>query len=363
MSLYKPKNSPYWHFDFVHKGRRFHGSTGTAEKSAARSVEATERVAAGQGVRKRPAMTLDVAANRFYEERAKHQTSHKTAWYQIGNLVDGLGKDLLLSEVDGDRLSRYVARRRATVANSSANREIELLRAVMRRADKVWKADVGEMPDWGAIMLPEADERIRDLSGAEEAALFAALRPDFRPMVRFALWTGIRLSNVIKLTWRQVDFDADEIRLRVKSKKPGGDWFAVPLTPMVAALVQGEMGRDPLYVFTYECARSRQGRRKGLRYPFTQTGWRRPWKAALKAAGVTDFRFHDTRHTAATRTRREGGDLKVIQKMLGHKRIETTARYAHVGLDDVRAAMERAQSRNIPELISVDDAKDLKRKA
>lgn len=363
MSLYKPKNSPYWHFDFVHKHRRFHGSTGTADKSAARAVEAAERVAAGQGVRKRPAMTLDIAANRFYEERAKHQTSHKTAWYQIGNLVDGLGKDLLLSEIDGDRLSRYVARRRATVANSSANREIELLRAVMRRADKVWKADVGEMPDWGAIMLPEADERIRELGAAEEAALFAALRNDFKPMIRFAIWTGIRLSNVIDLTWRQVDFGAAVIRLKIKSKKPGGDWHVVPLTPMVAALLQVERGNHDTRVFTYECARSRQGRRKGLRYPFTQTGWRRPWRAALKAAGVTDFRFHDTRHTAATRTRREGGDLKVIQKMLGHKRIETTARYAHVGLDDVRAAMERAQSRNIPEVDSHGVTKQLKQKA
>jgi len=362
MSLYKPKNSPYWHFDFVHKGRRSFGSTGTGDKSAARAREAAERVAAGQGVRRRQAMTLDEATGRYFEERATHQTSRATTLYQLANLADGLGKDTLLSELDGDRLSRYVARRRATVANSSANREIELLRAVMRRADKVWKADVGEMPDWGAIMLPEADERVRDLSGAEEAALFAALRPDFWPMVRFALWTGIRLSNVIGLTWRQVDFDANEIRLRIKSKKPGGDWFAVPLTPMVAALLQGERGRHDTRVFTYECARSRQGRRKGLRYPFTQTGWRRPWKAALEAAGVTDFRFHDTRHTAATRTRREGGDLKVIQKMLGHKRIETTARYAHVGLDDVRAAMERAQSRNIPELSDPLGAKQLKQK-
>ena len=79
-------------------------------------------------------------------------------------------------------------------------------------------------------------------------------------------------------------------------------------------------------------------RRSGERYPFTKSGWRKQWSRALKAAGIEDFRFHDLRHTAATRTLRASGNMKAVQKMLGHSDITTTARYAHVMVDDVRAA-------------------------
>ena len=101
-------------------------------------------------------------------------------------------------------------------------------------------------------------------------------------------------------------------------------------------------------------------RRKGERYPFSKNGWRKDWWRALEAAGIEDFRFHDLRHTAATRVLRASNNLKVVQEMLGHSDIGTTARYAHAMIEDVRAAMESAQSRNTPELPAADSAKSLK---
>jgi integrase len=93
----------------------------------------------------------------------------------------------------------------------------------------------------------------------------------------------------------------------------------------------------------------------GQRYPFSES-WRRWWYRAVKSAGLWDdrrspdrFRFHDLRHTRATRLLRETGNLKIVQKLLGHQSIKTTARYAHAFTDDVRAAMEaedKAQSRH-----------------
>ena len=73
------------------------------------------------------------------------------------------------------------------------------------------------------------------------------------------------------------------------------------------ALLANERGKHPTCVFTYECRRPRvKGvkvkREAGKRYPFSRDGWRRDWYAALAAAGIDDFRFHDGRHTAATRT-------------------------------------------------------------
>ncbi len=116
-------------------------------------------------------------------------------------------------------------------------------------------------------------------------------------------------------------------------------------------------------MFTYVCKRSRGQRRKGERYPFSKNGWRKDWWRALEAAGIEDFRFHDLRHTAATRVLRTSNNLQVVQEMLGHSDIGTTARYAHAMTEDVRAAMEAAQSRNTPEAAESVSSKTLKKEA
>ena len=352
MSVYKPKGSPYWHYDFQLRGVRFYGSTGTTSKSTARTVEARERTKAatsGGAARRRP-MTLTAATGRYWSEIAEHQTSHATTDYQLANLNDGLGKDALLADVTDNEIAEYVARRRADVSNASVNREVQLLKRVFRRADLVWKADIGDMPNWREIMLTEPAGRVRELSDDEEGRLFAKLRTDFHPLIEFALMTGVRLNNALRLTWTQVNFETMEITLRVKSKRPGGDVHVVPITSAMRALLASQRGHNAIFVFTYVCKRSRGQRRKGERYPFSTGGWRRDWGKALEAAKIEDFRFHDTRHTAATRTLRATNNLKVVQQQLGHADIATTARYAHATTDDVRKAMELAQSRNNPEV-------------
>ena len=89
------------------------------------------------------------------------------------------------------------------------------------------------------------------------------------------------------------------------------------------------------------------------RYPFSKNGWARKWYKALEDAGIGDFRFHDLRHTKGTRALRATGNLKAVQKLLGHADITTTSRYAHALEDDVRAMMLASESRNSPEPATV----------
>lgn len=363
MSLFKPKNSPNWYFDFVFKGVRHYGSTGVPDRETAKSIEAAHRARIAQEhafgkPKSRPAMSLKAAFGRYDVERGQHTAGAGNDLQRMAVLLDLLDRDTPLSEITDDTLSHAVAKLRARtvkrggekqlIAAGTVNRYLELYRRVWRRAHKTWKVDAGEEPEWSDLLLEEADERIRSLSADEEERLFFHLRADYHPMVRFALTTGMRLGNVRRLRWRDVDFAAATATIRLKSRKPGGRNHVVPLTLSLINLLKAERGNHFAYVFTYECTKPRRikgadgkplHRLKGARYPFSRDGWRRAWGDALDAAGIEDFRFHDTRHTAATRIVRITGNIKVAKELLGHTDIATTSRYAHVEQSDVRAAM------------------------
>ncbi len=353
MSVYKRPDSPWWHYDFRYQGVRFRGRTEVPKTEPRRRAERVEEDKRREAPtllakRNRKEITLNEAFSRYYDEVAKFQPSGADTDRMLENLL-WLGRDRLLSEPIDSRLAEYVAMRRGQrvrktgrlVSNATVNRDVQLLRRVYRRAGDAWKFPV-VMPDWKAHLLPEPVDRERELTEVEQDALAASIRPDFWPLVEFALLTGIRLSNLIRLTW--ADVKVDHIELRVKSRNPGGKIHRVPVTRVMRLLLAEQRANHPIYVFTYVCQRSRGKRRRGERYPFSRNGWRKAWGDALKAAGIEDFRFHDLRHTAATRVARRHRNLKVVQKMLGHADIASTARYAHATEDDVRQAMDATHS-------------------
>lgn len=354
MSLYKPKNSPYFHFDFVRQGRRFYGSTGCKTRRAAERVEEAERAKARAGGNLRPPITLDEACG-LYQAKVEELPSWELAEYMIEALIETLGAAALLSEITQRELLHHFSKRRNGRANSSVNREIEVCRAIWRHAAKT-RYDVGEMPEWGALFLKVPKIVPRELSTAEEGRLFDEVRADLFDFCEFALKTGWRKSEVIGLRWADVDLGGRTAVTRIK----GGDVVSRPLTQDMLVIIANQPKVGP-FVFTYVAARTKPAfvdklgrkhpaRKKGERYPMTATVLRRPWAAALAAAGVENFRFHDLRHTRGTRILRATGNLKAAQRALEHKSIKTTLRYAHATDDDVRAALEASESRTIPEV-------------
>jgi len=370
------KGSSTYYANFRVNGYRFRGSLETNDRETAEILAAKIRSDAllGKLTGKKPEITLTQALARYWLEHGQYLASRNDierigkslqAEPKKGEPKEGcLGKHVLLSEISTADLTSYAARRRAKLSNRSVNIELEHLRAVMRRACKLWDVAVVEI-EWQEILLEEAGEREHVLSGDDEPRLFAALRPDFHSIVRFALLTGVRLDNVIRLEWRHVDWQAETIVFRVKSKKPGGELHFVPITPAVATILSRERGHHPTRVFTYVCARNRHDpkrgtlQKKGERYPFTHDGWRRAWAGALAAANIENFRFHDLRHTAATRTQRAVGNLKTVQRMLGHKDIKTTLRYIRSDVADVRAAMEAVEKATLgPRSVDTEEKKE-----
>lgn len=353
MSLYRSKKSPFWQYDIQWQGTRIYGSTGCRTKADAKVVESRKRQELVLGLTaKKPPITVDDGAG-LYASRIEEKPGYRTSRPILAAMVAGLGAARLLSEITQADLMKLVARRRDGRANSSVNREIEDWRACWRWAGRN-KFDIGEMPDWSALMLPVDGRDPREATVDEEARLFAALREDLRPFVLFALRSGWRMAEVLKLCWADIDLEARQASTRIK----GGRTIRRPLSREMLAIISSQPKVAP-QVFTYVAQASRTthtdkkgrlrvARRKGERYPLSVGGWRKEWKAALKRAKIANLRFHDLRHTLATRMLRATGNLHATKEALKHRSIKTTLRYAHVLDSDIRDAYEVTDARNSP---------------
>lgn len=353
MSVYRPKGSPYFHFDFQFRGKRYCGSTGQASRRAAEQVEARERQKAALPATAKPPITLDEACG-LRQDYLEERLSWPTVRPMLKALL-GLGANRLLADIHQIDLMRHFARRRAGRKDSSVNREIEEARAVWRMAAKA-RFDVGEMPDWGALLYDVPESPPRELSWAEEDRLFPKIRADLADFCTMALRSGWRQREVMKLRWADVDFANAEAMTRIK----GGAIRRRALTAEMVVLIANQPRVGP-FVFTYVCQKNKSryrdkrgrlqpARQKGGRYPLTVTVLRKPWAAAKKAAGIEGFRFHDLRHTAGTRILRATNNVALAQRALEHRSIRSTLRYAHVLNDDVRKGLDAANSRNSPEM-------------
>lgn len=351
------KRSPYFQYDFQIKGRRFHGSTGCSTKRDAQTYidNLRREILLGSG---KPEITLDQACLSYWNDKGQHEANSGTTFYQLDNLCTIIGKANRLSDIGIPEFRAFIAKRRGQdVSNASINREWQLARRVWKHVENDHAVS---SINWGALRLEEPKERVRELKADEQAALFAALPDDLKPVVEFAILSGQRKSAIVGLRWDKIDWQAGEATIINK----GGAPHTFPLSPAMVQLILEQPKLDDCpFVFTYVCERHAPARKdhprrvKGKRYPFSEEGWNRKWYRALKDAGISDFRFHDLRHTSATRLMRQTGNLKAASRLLGHTDIRTTSRYAHIGMDDLRSMMAATESRNNPVKTLTKDAK------
>jgi integrase len=165
----------------------------------------------------------------------------------------------------------------------------------------------------------------RILTGDEEARLLAAASSRLRPILVLALNTGLRHGECLALRWEHIDVMAGVLQVR---QSKSGRSRRVPMNrAVVDALEQLRLaGGTPGAVF------HSNGRPvRSIRNAFNR---------ARAAAELEDVRFHDLRHTFATRLVIAGVDLVTVSKLLGHSTIAMTMRYAHPAPADLRRAVD-----------------------
>lgn len=356
MSVFKPTGGKTFHYSFQHGGRRFHGPTGKTEKRAAKEVERQAREQARRTieVEKQQAaqlkgdapLSFDLAAGKYWSEVGQHHAGADTTWTDLERLVGYFGGSKALASITDSDINDLVAWRRGQhakgdpkrglVAPATVNRTtVDLLRKLFTRARKKWGQRFDHEPDWKEHRLKERGEVVRELKADEEIAFVEHLGDGYRDLWRFALASGLRLAECF-IEWRMIDWSARTITVTQKGGRP----HTIPLTAEMIAIITPQRGRHPEAVFTYVCTRGSKDRKRGQRYPVSYQGMKTAWRRR-RVKIAPDMRFHDNRHTAASRLVRRTGNLKAAQKLLGHADISTTARfYAHVDMDDLRHLLE-----------------------
>ena len=327
MSLYRRKDSTVWWVKLPPirgESKPLQQSTGTADKRQAQQVH--DQLAAARWEQER----LGVKARHTWEEavlrwllETKHKATHEHDKAKLRCLDPYLGGKEL-QDIDRTLIDRIKFDREKMSSASTANRYLALIRAILKRACDEWEW-LDKVPKFKLFREPEG--RVRSLSMPEFQLLLKELPPHLSDMAIFAVATGLRQANVRDLQWQYVDIERKHAWIPGSQHKNGKP-HSVPLNDMALAVLRRQVGRHPTRVFTF----------RGQEIANVNT---KAWKAALKRAGIEDFRWHDLRHTFATWHRQAGTPTHELQRLGGWKTGAMVERYAHVAPEALQSAAGR----------------------
>lgn len=266
---------------------------------------------------------------------------------QFGDLLSKGLADITRADFD-----RFKAQRlSAGIHPSTVNRDLDRLKAALTMA-VAWghleanplqgvKRIRRDIEDRVRYLTPDEERRLREAlqrretrrrqeraSGdawkaerdMEPLGAFGAYTDHLMPLVLLAINTGLRRGELTALRWTDIDLPGRRLKVRAASAK-SGRLRHVPLNAEAYAVVE-VMHRE-----------------SGAPKLFDVQTFRKAWLALLDDAGIEDFRFHDLRHTFASKLVMAGVDLNTVRELLGHSDIKMTLRYAHLAPEHKAAAV------------------------
>jgi integrase len=341
MSIYKRGKNYY--IDFWFKGQRVRESIGPTKKDAEKVIrKKTTEIIENKylDIRKDPDPVKfhDFAKEYMAWARVNKKASSYTRDLCIMRLLDGEFEGKTIQEITTWDIEKFKSKRKATLNPASVNREIALIKHLFTKAIE-WNK-MKENPAKKVKLLKGVVSRVRYLMPAEIHTLLSHCEGFLKPLVTVAVHTGMRRGELLGLKWVQVDFEHGLIAIVDTKNHERRD---IPMDDTVKATLK-EMPRTGDFVF--------MDRGKPL-YPMkVQLALR----DALKVSKITDFRFHDLRHTFASNLVMAGVKIEKVQKLMGHKMLTMTQRYSHLApgylLESVRV-LDQVMSQIPPQVEKV----------
>lgn len=236
---------------------------------------------------------------------------------------DSLAK-LSLANLRPQDIAEYRDRRLQTIQNSTSNRELQLLSAILNHARREWGIGTPDNPVTGIRKPPKGNARSRIFVNDEKERLFAAIRGNLGykrvpkknfnhwvlPIVELALETACRRGELLAIQWANVDLERAIVFLPLTKN---GDHRFVPLSKRALEIIRSlPRTEDPRL------------------FPLPWTALHQAFTKACLRAGLVDFHFHDLRHVATTELSKRLPNVIELAAVTGHKSLAMLHRYYHI---------------------------------
>jgi integrase len=325
-------DSNSWHISFRHNGRRYRESAGEVitKADAEQFLAKRQREVQREDIYEKAPEKVSFAS--FADDWLATDNPNKRSKDRDECIVEMLKVEwpgVNVTDIAPKMIEDFKAKRLRNWNASTVARDLTIVKRMFKKC-----------AEWGHVKVSPAvtvqkprvnNGRVRFLSGEELARLLEALPEDVRRIALFARFTGTRQGEILKLTWNNVDMKRGTITYR---DTKNGDTISAPMNASTRRLLESlpaPINRaQSVFGFTPgAAAKIRIGR---------------AWRPACETAKVTDFRFHDLRHQAATDLLTMGAGINDVRDFLRHKSMAMTLRYAHL-VDDRRATTARLLDR------------------
>ncbi|MCX6822354.1 MAG: tyrosine-type recombinase/integrase [Candidatus Aenigmarchaeota archaeon] len=319
MGLYR-RGKFFW-FSITYQGKRIQESFKTDNRKLAEKLYAK--------------VLTDIVEGRYFEtakaKKIKFQDMTEKYLEEHAHSRDSLSVKTLLmffsgymvAQITTKAIAEYRNMRLKSVKPATVYQELALLRRMFNVAIKEWEWCKDNPVSRLSFSVGNRNARTRWLTMEEEKSLLEkATNPDWlRSLLTVALHTGIRRGEILDLRWQNVDLLKRLIRV-VKSKN--GEKRSIPMSNTLFNVFKGMNVRDI----------------SGRVFPISKSSIRHAFDKVVEKVNLEDFRFHDLRHSFATRLVQNGVDLYKVKELLGHKTITMTMRYAHHYPESLRSSVE-----------------------
>lgn len=333
MALFK--RGEVWWMRFTYQGRQVRRSTETPDEKLAQRIydKVRGQIAEGKWFEREPGEEISVnkLLDRYLADHSKPNKAATTA-RRDKSLAAHLRKHfghLMLTQVRPSVITEYKSHRRKKGASpKTINSELTLLSHAYTLAMREWEW-VAQNPVQRVSREKVRNYLERWLTVEEEERLLAASPPWLQEIIVFAINTGLRQSEILNLQWPLVDLFRRTITL-LEQKNGGRD--TLPVNGSVLAVLKARV-------------RVRSAKTDSVFYNGAENrmdAWDllRAFYKALETAKIEGFRFHDLRHTFATRLVQAGVDLYAVQKLGRWKTLSMVQRYAHHYPESLRPGIE-----------------------
>ena len=330
------KRGATWWMSFMYQGRQVRRSTETTDKRLAEAIfgKVKVQIIEGRFFEKPEAQhrTLKELMDRYANEHAARRANHRRELTSIKNLKTFFGNPTL-DQITPKLIVAYKNQRYTDgVKPATKNRELATLKKAFNLARREWEWCT-DNPVCRVSMERENNTRDRWLTVEEEQRLLAAAVPWLRELVVFAIYTGMRMGEILALTWTGADLFRRTVTV-FRSKN--GERRTIPVNTTVLGLLKDKYAARPR---TTDIVFHSQ-----TDTPLDGSNIRRALTTALDIAKIQDLHFHDLRHTFATRMVQAGIDLYKVQRLLGHKSPIMTQRYAHHYPESLRDGVDALEA-------------------